>query len=164
MKHTKWASILIILLTFQPLFAQEEEPTGTRFGLGISLFNVGEYLEHSAPIAPVYLTIDFSDKFRLEPIVGFNLRERFSKYSISLGAFRKVPISKFNLLYGLRVGYGGLGAGNDEFFMIAPAIGGEYYFIQNFSIGSEIQIRGLKPSAGDWTAVTNTSFIVRFYF
>ncbi len=156
---------VVTCLTSYSVYAQEDESTGFKFGLGVSVFNINEYLyEYSEPIAPIYLTFDIGDKFRLEPIVGFSLRERFSQLSLLIGAFRKAPISKFNLLYGGRVGYSGIGDTGSEMFVIAPAIGGEYYFIRNFSIGSEIQLRGMKPKAGDFVAVTHSSFIARFYF
>tara|TARA_Y100001980_G_C14556918_1_gene353764 strand:+ start:52679 stop:53191 length:513 start_codon:yes stop_codon:yes gene_type:complete len=157
--------LAIALITTNSVFAQEDESSGSKFGLGVSVFNINEYLyEFSEPIAPIYLTFDIGDKFRLEPIVGFSLRERFSQLSLLVGAFRKAPISKFNLLYGGRIGYSGIGDTGSEMFIVAPAIGGEYYFIRNFSIGSEIQLRGMKPKAGDFVAVTHSSFIARFYF
>ncbi len=157
--------LLVTLLTSYSVFAQEDESTGSKFGLGVSVFNINEYLyEYSEPIAPIYLTFDIGDKFRLEPIIGFSLRERFSQLSLLVGAFRKAPISKFNLLYGGRIGYSGIGNTGSEMFVIAPAIGGEYNFIRNFSIGSEIQLRGMKPKVGDFVAVTHSSFIARFYF
>ena len=75
-----------------------------------------------------------------------------------MGAFARKPISKFNFLYGLRLGYS-----SNETTMIAPTVGGEYYIIKNFSIGSEVQLQGI-INDGDFAVFTNSSVIVRFYF
>jgi len=153
------------LLTSYSVYAQEDESSGSKFGLGVAVFDINEYLyEYGETLAPIYLTFDIGDKFRLEPVVRFTLTRRFSQLSLIVGGFKKVPISKFNFLYGVRVGYSGIGNNPDQFIVLAPAIGGEYFFIRNFSIGSEIQLRGMKPQVGDWVAITNSSFIARFYF
>jgi hypothetical protein len=102
--------------------------------------------------------MNITNKFRLEPVFGFVLSDGFEQFSIGIGGFGRKNISKFNLLYGLR-----LGISSNDIEVIAPTLGGEYYFIKNFSIGSEIQLKGL-ISENDVAILTNSSVIVRFYF
>lgn len=153
---TKIALLILLLISIinQESIGQENETTGSKFGLGVSLFNFSWYEEFSS----IYVTIDLGKNFRIEPLVGIALEDGFEDYFLGIGAFGKKPISKFNILYGLR-----LGLDNDDVVLIAPAIAGEYYFIKNFSIGSEVQLRGLILH-GDWYVYTNTSVLFRFYF
>jgi hypothetical protein len=148
----------IIVFSSSSIFGQENDSTRIKFGLGASLFNLTELTYENLSTNSIYLTIDFGSKFRVEPTIGFALSDGLSHYSIGIGAFGKKTISKFNFLYGLRLGFG-----DSERRYIAPTIGGEYYFIKNFSIGSEVQIRGSKDS-GDWILLTNSTILIRFYF
>lgn len=152
--------IVITFFTTQSSFGQELENTNSKFGLGVALFNITEfeYDFDNSKSSSIYMTIDIGSKFRLEPTIGFALSDGFKQYSIGIGAFGKKPISQFNILYGLR-----LGMNSSETKIIAPTVGGEYYFIKNFSIGSEVQLRGLNND-GEWAVFTNSSVIVRFYF
>ena len=149
-------AILLSLSTFQISIAQENDSANSKFGLGVSLFNINEYAIDQAN--SIYFTINIGSKFRLEPKVGFVFSDGFEQYSIGIGAFGIKPISKFNTLYGLR-----LGISTDETILISPTVGGEYYFIKNFSIGSEVQLQGLFND-GDFGVLTNASVIIRFYF
>ena len=152
--------LLLILLINQNTTGQENENTGSKFGLGVSLFNFTEYIyEYDYEIfSSIFMTIDLGSNFRLEPLFGFSLSNGYEEYSLGIGAFGKKPMSKFNILYGLRLGFNSI-----ETIIVAPTIGGEYYFIKNFSIGCEVQIRGLFFE-GDWAVVTNTPVLFRFYF
>jgi hypothetical protein len=152
--------ISLPLLVTQSLFGQDDETTGSKFGLGVTLFNLSEYSfdNQFEPINSIYMTIDIGKKFRLEPTIGFAISEGFEQYSVGVGAFGVKPMSQFKLLYGLRLAYG-----NAETFAVAPTVGGEYYFVKNFSIGSEVQLRGLFND-GDWVVFSNASVLVRFYF
>ena len=120
------------LLSFQTSFGQENESVNSKFGLGVSLFNITEHVDEQAN--SIYVTINIGSKFRLEPKFGFVLYDGLEQYSIEIGAFGRKPISKFNILYGLRLGY----SSSNETILIAPTVGGEYYIIKNFSIGSEV--------------------------
>jgi len=149
---------LIILSGSQLALAQEQKTSPTKIGVGASLFNFTEFSFEDQTINSVYVTFDFNNKFRIEPLVGFALSDGLSHYSLGIGAFGLKPLTNFNLLYGLRVGIG-----NSKAVYVAPAIACEYFFIDKFSIGSEIQLRG-SNYAGDWTLMTNSSIICRFYF
>lgn len=153
---------IMTLFSTQYLFAQENEINGSKFGLGVSLFNLAEsmYEYYDEPINSIYMTVDIGNNFRLEPVVGFALYDDgYMQYSIGVGVFKRKAISNFNLLYGLRLGM----SNNCETTFIAPTIGGEYFFIKNFSIGSEVQLRRLFND-GDVLTTTNSNVLVRFYF
>jgi hypothetical protein len=150
---------LLSLFAIQSVSAQEDEITYPKFGFGVSLFNLTEYMStDNGPASLIYMTMNIGKKFRLEPEFGFVLYDGLEEYTFGVGGFGRKPISKFNFLYGLR-----LGISSDETEFIAPTIGGEYYFIRNFSIGSEIQFKGL-ISPGGFGIFTNSNVIVRFYF
>jgi hypothetical protein len=149
---------LLVGVTSNYLFGQEQENINIRYGLGASVFNLPEYLYEFQSVNSIYLTMDMKDNFRLEPTIGFALSKGLKKYIIGVGLFKQKPISNFSLLYGLRIGFG-----NDKLYFVAPAIGGEYFIIKKFSIGSEIQLRG-SIHRGEFTLLTNSSLLVRFYF
>ena len=157
---TRIASLtfLMTLFSFTSILGQENDSTKIKFGLGASLFNMTESTYENQATSSIYLTMDLGSKFRLEPTIGFAFADGLNHYSFGIGAFCKKKISKFNLLYGLRIGFG-----SSERLFAAPAIGGEYYFIKNFSIGSEVQLRG-SNYRGDWILMTNSSVLIRFYF
>lgn len=86
------ASLTLILMTLmasQSLFGQDDESSGSKFGLGVSLFNLTEYLYEFdyEPTNSVYMTIDIGSKFRLEPTLGFVLADGLEYFSFGIGAF-----------------------------------------------------------------------------
>ena len=91
-------TFFLTVLTIQSSFGQEDENSRSKFGLGISLFNLSEYVDYDLPMNSIYMTIELGDKFRLEPTVGFALSDGYEQYFLGIGAFGKKPISKFNLL------------------------------------------------------------------
>jgi hypothetical protein len=149
---------IVIGLSSYCLFAQELKSTQSKFGIGVSLFNLSEYLNESSFGNSIYLTINTKNNFRFEPTIGFTFSKDRSKYVLELGAFKLKDISNLRLLTGIR-----LGLSDGNIFVIAPSLGGEYYFNEHFSIGSEIQLRGTFER-GDFTLLTNTLLLVRFYF
>ncbi|MDA8911080.1 hypothetical protein N9I21_04720 [Crocinitomicaceae bacterium] len=142
------------------LMGQEEKDSEFKIGLGASLFNIADYEwdYESANSNDIYITIDLNDKFRIEPSIGFVLSNYTESFSAGIGGFGKSVISDFNLLYGLRLGYN-----SNEILTVAPTVAGEYYFIKHFSIGCEVQLRGLIYE-GELAAYTRSSLLVRFYF
>ena len=139
---------------------QEEKDSEFKIGLGASLFNIADYEwdYESSRSNDIYITIDLNDKFRIEPSIGFALSNYTESFSAGIGGFGKSMISDFNLLYGLRLAYN-----SNEILTVAPTVAGEYYFIKHFSIGCEVQLRGLIYE-GELAAYTRTSLLVRFYF
>ena len=122
-------TILFSLLSIDQLFGQEEIPN-TKFGLGVTLFNINEYTINRDGGSIIHLTIDLSHKLRFEPTIGFVFSEG------EKGIHLLFPLS---------------------------SIGGEYYFIKNFSIGSEVQLNGM-INGSSWLVFTNTAVTIRFYF
>lgn len=156
-KHTLLLIIMLVLSSL--LFGQESSGKLSKFGFGSSFFNLSDlYVSDYDLTNSIYLTMDFGYSFRLEPVFNFIIDEGMEQYSFGLGVFGLKEKEKFKIIYGSRVAIG-----SNEIFELSPTIGGEYYFIENFSLGSEIQLRGLS-SDGDWVFITNTSIIVRFYF
>jgi hypothetical protein len=150
----------LILFFGTNLLSQEEKDSEFKIGLGISLFNIADYEwdYESANSNDIYITIDLNDKFRIEPSFSFSISNYSESFSAGIGGFGKSTISDFNLLYGLRLGYN-----SNEILTVAPTVAGEYYFIKHFSIGCEVQLRGLIYE-GELAAYTRSSLLVRFYF
>ena len=150
----------IISLFGNHLVGQEEKDSEFKIGLGASLFNIADYEwdYESSRSNDIYITIDLNDKFRIEPSIGFALSNYTESFTAGIGGFGKSMISDFNLLYGLRLAYN-----SNEILTVAPTVAGEYYFIKHFSIGCEVQLRGLIYE-GELAAYTRSSLLVRFYF
>lgn len=142
----------------QHIFSQENISNQSKFGIGVSLFNLSEYLYESSFGNSVYLTFNTKNNFRLEPIIGFSFNESQNKYHLGFGLFKNKDLSNFKLLTGIRFG---LADGN--VYSIAPTLGGEYFFDRHFSLGSEIQLRGTFEKS-DFKLLSNTSVLLRFYF
>lgn len=145
------------------VFSQDQDSEmdlGRKIGLGASLFNVTEYSYEFQfnPSNTIFLTVDFDEKIRIEPTLSFVIADEDDYFSFGIGAFRRHILSKFNILYGGRIGIG-----TNDTYSFAPTIGAEYYFIRNFSLGTEMQIRAIR-SESDWYLITQTSAIIRFYW
>lgn len=152
--------IFTALFSTLSLFGQESENSDPKFGLGANFFNLAEYSNDFdyVPANSIYMTINIGKKFRLEPMFGFAFYDKTKQYSIGIGGFGRKSISKFNLLYGLRLGYISSGS-----IIMSPTVGGEYYFIKNFSIGTEVQLRTIFDD-NEFLFLSNTAVIFRFYF
>jgi hypothetical protein len=150
--------LIILVLSCHYLCAQEVKSPQRKFGIGVSLFNLSEYLNESSFGNSIYLTLNTKGNFRFESTFGFVFSKSQSKYSLGLGAFKFKDLSDFRILSGIR-----LGLSDGNVIAIAPSLGGEYYFNDHFSIGSEIQLRGTLDNS-DFRFFTNTLVLARFYF
>jgi hypothetical protein len=65
--------LMIIALSSHCLFAQELKSPQRKFGIGVSLFNLSEYLNESSFGNSIYLTLNTKNNFRFEPTFGFTL-------------------------------------------------------------------------------------------
>jgi len=160
---TSVALLIMLVRISKNVFGQEEEKYGTKFGFGVSLFNLADYTytNDNEAVQSILMTIDAGKYFRIEPTIGFVRLHRNGFYVLRLGLFGKQTKSKYNLLYGVR-----LGKNSEDIYEIAPTLGGEYYFIKNFSVGSEVQIKSIYDNdiyPAQWGVMTNASIIVRFY-
>jgi hypothetical protein len=157
MRKTLVTFILIVILS-QYLLSQELKNPQSKIGIGVSFFNLTEYLFESSVGNTIYLTINRKNNFRLEPSLGFSFTDNQSKFIFGVGAFKQKELTRLNLLTGIR-----LGLSDSKIYFIAPTLGGEYFFDEHFSLGSEIQIRG-SFKRRDFKLLSNTSIMLRFYF
>jgi hypothetical protein len=195
----------LLLLYASTAFAQTATTTRGRLGIGTSISDVGEVvaLEGNAPpsvIAPTILVpIDITSRFRIEPEVGYyrnsTRNERFgtaqtstnssAHLHVGAGAFGLASTERFTIYYGVRVAYLRTteSSVNPSFsstltapgFFVAPALGGEYFLWDRFSLGAEVQVRytsskmtgdGVTTSNGTTTNTTTSThgaIVVRFY-
>ena len=153
--------ILILLTISSNINAQEETRNPGKFGIGVSIFNFSDFVLIDGDLGysnSFYFPIAISDKFRLEPEIGFIIADAELLYNIGLGIFGLSVKNNLLLSYGLRIG-----AFNTEYYHISPTIGTEYLFTNQFSIGAQFQIFGL-IDYGELIALTNASVFFRFYF
>lgn len=135
----------------------DESINGGKFGLGASFFNLASNAEYSYISNSVYVTINTSDKFRIEPLIRFSTFDDEVIFAAGIGAFSRKKMSQFDLLVG------GRALLNEEYNLeIDPTIGGEYYFIKNFSIGSEVSLNLLIYDGIAFR--TKTVILAHFYF
>jgi hypothetical protein len=150
--------LLIPMVTHS--YCQDSTKNDFKIGIGVALFNIAdlEYFYYPDASQTIHVPIDFNKRYRIEPYLGFSISSVQGQFSVGIGAFRKFSKPKFHTYTGFRSGYA-----IDGIITIAPTVGGEYFFIENFSIGSEIQLRAYFTE--DETSVhTNALILVRFYF
>lgn len=148
------------------IHAQEKE---NRIGIGVSIGRqIIEEMEYRAfEYTRFYVPIIVSSHFRLEPEIGYyrysgsgeDWKESRKRLSIGCGIFFITRKGKVDIYYGARLGlistsyfYETTTYLRDESrtdFYIGPAIGGEYFFSNHFSLGGEIQINHI--SIGQWS-------------
>ena len=116
-----------------------------------------------------FLTANLSRKVRVDLEYGFTIRQNSEALTYGLGVFGKTPQNQFNLLYGLRTwkniteNHSGQ---RNEIHFLAGVVGGEYFFMNHFSISSELQLVAYLEDnlKGQKIFFTNSNVIVRFYF
>jgi len=196
--------VIFLLSSIPNYAQDEASKKTTKIGIGVTISDIKDLFQsimgdgNAAP--SIYIPIDISPAFRIEPEISyykFSEKEeynsstdenRITSYSIGLGLSSMNRRGSVNLFYGARFGmikassvneytYIG-GADKDEEtgsgFYIAPTIGGEYFFSENFAMGGEVQI---KYSSTKWEGEnggdegvkrsvlsTRALFSVRFYF
>jgi hypothetical protein len=154
---------ILLICLLGSSFAQSK----TQVGIGVAIVDLQKLFEMSTSggvgaNASITVPIITAPGFRIEPEVGYfsasssaditgtTAEETATSWTIGVGIFPQTVFSDFTLYYGGRVGYltqkltQEFGTSKDEEttsgFFIAPAIGGEYYFSDHFSIGAEALI------------------------
>jgi len=164
------------------------------------------FVEGRGDIAPtIFVPISISSNFRIEPAIGFiqlsSDRDREPEYRskstsksfhIGIGFFPVIPKEKYSLYYGTRLGFIKTSSSSEysyswgshdseestSGFFVAPAIGGEYFLSDHFSLGGEAQVRytslsGEETETNNEREVTDLSssststralIFIRFYF
>lgn len=141
----------------------------------------------------VYVPIDLTESFRIEPLVRYYKKEdqsdsedytEISEFGVGLFVQSEV-VENFNFLYGVRVAYSAskytyksqfFDSGTDQDgYLIAPTIGFEYFLADKISLGGDVSLvytdldgkdtdSGESIDVSEKTTSTDTSLIVRFYF
>jgi len=189
-------SIIVLMCFYGFSFAQSK----TKVGIGIAIIDMQQIFEAQLSgggyfSSTITVPINASSTFRVEPELGFAIstdefksgsftdEETTSSWKIGVGLFGLKKFEIFTLYYGGRVGFltqsvtEDNGTDTDEMgstgFYLAPALGGEHYFSDHFSLGGEAQIVytsiATEPEDGDWEqnlSVINTRVLVfvRFFF
>ena len=167
-------ALIILIFTFQKTFSQETDfETDTelkKFGIGLHIeqFKIQDLWSSSfAPVNNIIFTISPSNKWRLEPSIGFsNAKDEYGSGTYTststikgiyfgLGGFGMYQAGKTNLYFGARIEqakiideskYSGGGTTNTNTnttkrFMIGPVIGAEYFLGKHFSFGGEVALK-----------------------
>jgi len=182
--------LLTILILFSTLiFCQtDDEPTenksNSKYGVGVSLFNLSDLTDNFnyEPKNIIHINIDAIKGIRIEPNFGIFIQEKDKSYAFGFGLFARNSKEKFNLLYGIRSRilmisekrtYNNFNptTGNyetstrtisDKVYTNSAVLGGEYYFIKNFSLGTEVQFKFYNGSSITNTFSTNSSVLILF--
>jgi hypothetical protein len=132
-----------------PAAAQEARP---KIGVGVAIDSFAQ----GGPTVEVYLPIDITPQFRLEPSLGISTRDEPSQLgnadrsdvTVGIGGFVLQRLAApVDLYFGgrLKLNFASLkpfGAPSDSGtdVVIAAAVGGEYYLVPKFSLGLEGQL------------------------
>lgn len=183
--------ILTCFLALAPLAVAQQ---GTRIGVGVGVNGTGAVFDSDDVIlgvpASIYLPITFSS-FRIEPEVGLfrssvsndeaDFESSATLLQLGTGVFVLRPMGGTTFYYGGRVGITRFSmdvssGGDDEEesstnFFVGPALGGEYMFGENFSLGGEAQLMFTSVGSEDENddvsiSYLNTGgvFFVRWHF
>jgi hypothetical protein len=166
------ATKLAILAGLMPAFAQAAD-----WGLGTT---VGE------SDTTIYVPVQVSEGFRLEPFAGYYRNEfdsdsgtfGLSGYSVGSGFFRTVPFGeRAQAYFGARLSYSYSKYRNvsaDETgqgYRVAPVLGGEIFLLPQLSVGveayayySDTDIDGDAFMDGNEEIGTASNFVARFHF
>ncbi len=193
---------LLCLLAAPSALAQGGTIPRVGLGVSISdageLNVVGGPTAATSVITPTILVpINLSSRFRVEPEVGYFQNSYTSTSGVvsqtttdtsarfGAGAFLLTSAQRFTLSYGVRAAYlrnsqsfaGASSSANSSTtvpgFLVAPAIGGEYFLSDRLSLGGEVQLRftSLKATTAATFPATSTAtttsthgaFVLRFY-
>ncbi|HEY3371572.1 MAG TPA: hypothetical protein VGK10_12020 [Prolixibacteraceae bacterium] len=202
MKISKLIFFSLLLCLHGQVFSQTEtstEPTSfiKTIGVGIHLeqfkiHDMGGYSDN-IPSNKIVLTINPSRSFRLEPEFGFNSNKRTTSnvvrkdnyWNMGLGTFGMTQFNRLNVYFGARFEYDiqtskqNYAATEDNskvnFFTIGPAIGCEYFLVNQITLGGEIGVKygtkspddkdsQLSDNEDETSLWTDTGLFLRFYF
>jgi len=191
MKITK-SLLLCILFSFNMNLLFCQESTGRNiplFGIGMHIeqFRTNDLMEANyTPVTRLVFNFSPSDFIRFEPEIGLNIGVNNTKdanTTIGLGIFIMKQRSKLSIYGGLRLERTKGKVKEDSYtidflrVMAGPAIGGEYYLGDHFSLGGELSIKlatfnsdtdneyGYNIDTNDRSYIfTDTGLFLRFYF
>lgn len=198
MKKIKFIQLVVVILTLisMQISAQEQENSiGFGVSLGKEIFAEEGLILTVFDFPSFYIPVIISTGFRIEPEIGlyrYSVSDDFWKQSYSIfamgcGFFSMTHKEKVDIYYGMRIKlrrisssyefqyswYGYQESEKDKSsktdVYIGPAVGGEYFFSRNLSIGGEIQLNYV--FLGHWDdnnssaseIKTNTLIFLRWY-
>lgn len=189
--------MLFTLFSFNLLAQQDDSLFTRKFGLGVTFgkdftfLNNDELVTYPVTFGNIYLPIDFSPIFRIEPEIGYyrikNKRGSFesttSNLRIGIGLFFIQRYKKSIIQIGGRAGliknsYSSKSSYPDnnsdrtkEDYYFGLTSGGEYLFTNHLSLGGEAQLNYIKFDNYDdnddssiYIISTRALVILRFYF
>ncbi|MEN8122282.1 MAG: outer membrane beta-barrel protein [Bacteroidota bacterium] len=201
MKQKFFFSLIVIsAILFQEsqIIGQNSENTEV-----LQLFGLGMHIEQfklsditmditTAPANKIVLTMTPTNKFRIEPEIGFNyLNDKESELKaksvhFGVGGFTMYQKGKTNIYLGFRFEYANI---SNEYYnwntggklkektnrlSIGPAIGAEFFFGDHFSFGGEIGLKYMSLETNDSQSgsdykkqehiTTDSGLLLRFYF
>jgi hypothetical protein len=167
----KLAFVVAALALALPAAAQQKQ---TKLGLGVSITPEAA----RSPTFEVYMPIDLGPGLRVEPSLGILTRDdgdtSDSDVTLGAGVFGMKRIAEpLNLYFGGRVKLNfasfdnGTADDSGVDLSLAGALGSEYYFVPNFSLGLEGQLGFYSASevSGDNSGFFTTGLgFLRMYF
>lgn len=166
---TAYLIFSITLFIGSNAYSQDEEIELKKFGVGVShAFNYSEFwiTDYPMDLNKILFTVNLNNKFRIEPEISGGYNKDYDEYWVYAGSgfFFQKQKNKLNTLYGLRTA-----ASYTDYakltLHVAPAVGMEYFFSSQFSVGAEFQlIAGFNISDPDEkTLAILVPFAARFY-
>ncbi len=142
MRKSYFPLLLVLILLLMSNFLQAEEKK-SRIGIGIGMTNLWR-LYDSVFIIPIH----FSPGFKIEPEFSFYMRsdsafilnEPSTSLTLGCGFFAKTNKEKASIYYGARTGIIYYSYEDNIDLYVGPAIGGEHYLSEHFSLGVEVQL------------------------
>ncbi|KAB2878147.1 outer membrane beta-barrel protein [bacterium] len=152
-------TLLFVLILTGISHSQDKKKVGLGMSIGTTTFYAAANQTPTRLVfTSIYLPIHISDKFKIEPELGFTHYTASSDYSdqsntgikFGIGFFGKKPIEQTHVYYGVRLGiiresedysYDGYGSDKEKSThkFIGPAFGAEHFFSPAFSFGGETQ-------------------------
>jgi hypothetical protein len=167
----KLAFVVAALALALPAAAQQKQ---TNIGVGVSITPEATL----APTFEVYMPIDIGGNLRVEPSLGIFTRDdgdtSSSNVTLGAGVFGMKRVAEpVNLYFGgrIKLNFAGVDNGVEDDsgvdLSLAGALGSEYYFVPNFSVGLEGQLGFYSASevSGDESGFFTTGLgFLRMYF
>ena len=160
-------AIALVMVMATPSMSQDTDDLQiNKFGIGLHVeqFKMIDLMSYDfVPLNKLILSISPSEKFRIEPSIGFssskseedddtyNEKDTNSGVFFGIGALGMKQVGSTNIYYGIRFEYGNLTSKNESTnysrtvtsrrIMVGPVVGAEYFLGKHFSFGGEIALK-----------------------
>ncbi len=189
MKFKVFFLFIVLTLSNCILFAQTEDSTKLKFGIGIEIINTPfsensygsnnnysinkevEYIKALNDLKVIHFTYQISEKYRIEPLFGFSINggSGFTDavYLIGTGLYMSNNYGNhFSSYYGLRLGVAPSASTNNEpeLHPFAGIVsGGEIIIYDHLCIGLEVSFEYQEISESSHFGITSGRIILKFY-